>query len=202
MTAEPTPYHVRVERAETTVEALGIIAEGIDELLFRRKPDERTLPSDAILEVWGDYQQVFDRPRATLTLKRRRAISGRLKDGFTRERMRRAFEGCEASDFHMKRGRYANRDGGLFCDLELILRDGATVERFEEMPTQQEADPVLMAFRFAESAPHMQVHQAVATALSQGSDPGGILKDKAYALLKEANNNVAKAVELRQGEFR
>lgn len=206
MTPEPVPYHVRVtgcwapgSKLGPTEHALVILAEGIDELLHRRRPEEKTATPE-ILAVWEAYVRVFNRPRAQLTLKRRRVIASRLKDGFTLERMTRAFEGCKASDFHMRRGRYANRDGQLFCDLELILRDGGMVERFESMPLQQETDPVLVALRYAESVPHMQVHRAVATALAQESDPGGIHKEKAYRLLMEAGHNVAEAIRLRQRE--
>lgn len=65
--------------------------------------------------------------------KRKRVIRRRLKDGHTPEEIFRAIAGCASSDWHMKRGRHASRDGVRHDELTFILRDTETVERFAGM---------------------------------------------------------------------
>lgn len=61
--------------------------------------------------------------------KRQRAIKARLREDFAPRDLCLAIVGCTRSDWHMKRGRYANRDGEVKTELTLILRDAPQVEK-------------------------------------------------------------------------
>jgi hypothetical protein len=86
---------------------------------------------DEIFELW---KRLTNRNDSTIfSPKRKRAIRMRLKDGHSPNEIRRAVMGCAASDWHMKRGKHANRDGRPHNDLTLILRDTEHVEEFARM---------------------------------------------------------------------
>lgn len=82
-------------------------------------------------------QQVFDHWTATfgkngatrLDATRRRRIQARMNEGLTVADLCQAIDGCAASDYHMKRGRHANRDGIVYDELKMILRDRPQVEK-------------------------------------------------------------------------
>jgi hypothetical protein len=60
----------------------------------------------------------------------------------TEDQIRRAVIGCTSSDWHMKRGKHANRDGPRHDDLPFILRSIENVERFAEMAGDRDLRPV------------------------------------------------------------
>jgi hypothetical protein len=62
--------------------------------------------------------------------KRQRVIRARLREGGTPEEMRAAITGCLRSDYHMKRGKHSRREGPVYDELTLILRDPEHVEQF------------------------------------------------------------------------
>jgi hypothetical protein len=74
--------------------------------------------------------------------KRQRVIRDRLREGITVEEIRAAIRGCANSDYHMKRGKHAHREGPLYDDLTLILRDPEHVEQFVALaPAGSSAGP-------------------------------------------------------------
>lgn len=90
---------------------------------------------DAFLqEIFDLWKQATGRNGSTkFSPKRQRSIRSRLKDGHSKDEIRRAVVGCCKSDWHMKRGRFADRDGDKHDELTLILRDTEHVERFARL---------------------------------------------------------------------
>lgn len=82
-----------------------------------------TLPVRHIFEYW---KAATNHPRAKLDDKRRRAIAGRLKDGYSIADLKRAIDGCIASPWHQ--GQNGNRR--VYDDIELICRNASKVDGF------------------------------------------------------------------------
>lgn len=81
-------------------------------------------------QVFDHWVTTFGKNGATrLDPTRRRRIAARLSEGLTVPDLMRAIDGCAASDYHMKRGRHANRDGIVYDELKMILRDRPQVEK-------------------------------------------------------------------------
>lgn len=72
-----------------------------------------------------DYWRAKLHPRAKLTVKRRKYICARLRDGYTVEQLKRAVDGCAASSFHQG----DNEEGRLYDDITTIFRAGHKVEQ-------------------------------------------------------------------------
>ena len=101
-----------------------------------------------ISEVYEHWRSVMGKNgNAKLTPERQTKIKARLKDGYSPERLKRAIDGCGASDFHRSRG---------FDDLTLICRNGSKLEEFEAKPITG-----------AELTPHQQEVEA---ALARGPE--------------------------------
>jgi uncharacterized phage protein (TIGR02220 family) len=83
-------------------------------------------------EVFDYWQQVMDKPRAKFTPERSKKISARLAEGYSAEDLKRAIDGCAASDFHM--GRDPMNDvtagGKRYDTIGLIFRNGEKLEDF------------------------------------------------------------------------
>jgi hypothetical protein len=91
--------------------------------------------SDVIREIFEFWRVATERSRSTeFSPKRQRVIRARLKDGRTPEELRRAIAGCAGSDWHMKRGRWADREGGPRTELTMILADAEHVDDFIARP--------------------------------------------------------------------
>lgn len=91
--------------------------------------------SDATRLIFDFWRAATGRNASTkFSPKRQRAIRARLKEGWTPEQLRRAIAGCAGSDWHMKRGRWTNREGGPRTELTLILADTEHVEDFIARP--------------------------------------------------------------------
>jgi hypothetical protein len=91
-------------------------------------------------EVFVHWQDVMGHPNSKLTGERETKIRGRIAQGFTVEQLKRAVDGCKASEFHMG----ANDRNQVFDDIELICRNGSKVEQFMgflDKPTGK-TDPV------------------------------------------------------------
>lgn len=93
-------------------------------------PDAPTPPKapadDRVTTVFTYWQTTMGKPRAQLDAKRKRAIAGRLKDGYTVEQLCKAIDGCKADAFSMGH----NDRQTPYNDVELICRDGSKVDRF------------------------------------------------------------------------
>jgi hypothetical protein len=66
------------------------------------------------------------RPQSKLTPKRKKAISGRLKEGYTVDEIRAAIDGCSRDPFSMGQ----NDRQTVYNDIELICRTGEKLESF------------------------------------------------------------------------
>lgn len=87
----------------------------------------RTEAAALVFDAWA--QTMRSPARVVLTEKRRRRILDRLREGYDLEDLLDAVRGWQASPFH----RGENRDGTVYNDLDLLLRDGAHVERFRDL---------------------------------------------------------------------
>lgn len=82
----------------------------------------------AVESIFTWWQEVMNKPRARMDDKRRKAILGRLRDGYSVSDLCDAIAGCASSDFHMgKNDRYTK-----YNDIELIFRDANHVDDFVE----------------------------------------------------------------------
>lgn len=77
-------------------------------------------------QVFAYWQKVMDKPRAQLDAKRKKAIDGRIKDGYPAEQLFKAIDGCRRDAFSMGQ----NDRNTPYNDIELICRDGTKVDRF------------------------------------------------------------------------
>lgn len=98
--------------------------------------DQESL-SSSVFEVFDYWAAVMkkDRSRIKLNDKRKRLIQSRLKEGWTIEDLKRAIDGCKASDFHQ------GREPGnpqIHDSIDLITRDGSHVEQFMELAERPE----------------------------------------------------------------
>lgn len=117
--------------SEEGIKDQGEEGKGSKELVERRdaSPDR-----DAPEKIFAYWQKTMDSPRAVFDDKRRKLIVTALKTYEPRQ-LCEAIKGCERSDFHMARGKYAgnNKQNGL----GLILRDAEHIDKFIEMASQR-----------------------------------------------------------------
>jgi hypothetical protein len=100
--------------------------ETTTESISRR--DCSTSPAQTLFSIW---QTEMNHPKAIFDEKRKRAVNGRLKDGFTIERLHRAILGNKSSDYHQ--AQHPKNQKHVYDDLELICRDAKHVEQFEKL---------------------------------------------------------------------
>lgn len=81
-------------------------------------------PEREVFEHWRKVMAKSD--RTAFDDKRRRAVKGRLGDGYSAEDLKRAVDGCAKTPHNIGQ----NDRGERFDDLELICRDAAHVDRF------------------------------------------------------------------------
>lgn len=92
-----------------------------EELLELIAPAAVSSDSDPVPRVWDHYVEVMTPRDAGLGPDERKLINAALKVA-TVDECCRAIDGCFASDFHMKRGRYAGRSGAKHSQLSKILK--------------------------------------------------------------------------------
>lgn len=83
-------------------------------------------PSGETVEVFSYWQRKMNHPQAKLDAKRLKAITARLKDGYTVGELCKAIDGIKNSAHHMGQ----NDQCTVYDDIELICRDGAHVDKF------------------------------------------------------------------------
>lgn len=94
--------------------------------------DQSAKANDA-LEIFNHWKLVMKKSNnSLLNTKRTKAISARLKEGYTVEQIKLAITGCSMTPHNMGQ----NDNGKKYDDLELICRDGSNVERFANNCTQ------------------------------------------------------------------
>jgi DNA-binding transcriptional MocR family regulator len=81
----------------------------------------------------------LDRARTKLTDGRRKKIKARLDDDYPVDDCMLAVYGNASSDYHQRRGEFADRDGPPYNSIELIFRNGEKLEEFREMGRQAAA---------------------------------------------------------------
>lgn len=87
--------------------------------------------------IYNHWLETMHKPPAStkLTPKRKKAVTARLKDGYTVDQIKQAIDGCARDPFHMG----DNTSSKRYNDLELICRSGEKLESFLEGPVQQVA---------------------------------------------------------------
>lgn len=98
----------------------GMEGNGIEK---KEEVEDAASPLDVVFSYW---QKTLNHPRAVLSPERKAKIQARLKDS-TVDEIKRAIDGCKASDFHMGR---TERSSKVFDDIELICRTRSKLESF------------------------------------------------------------------------
>ena len=83
-------------------------------------------PVEPSMRVFGFWKEHLAHPRAHFDDKRRKAVSARLRDGYSADDLILAVRGCRLSPHNMG----DNDRQEIYDDLELICRDTSHVERF------------------------------------------------------------------------
>lgn len=133
------PLHVRA-RVRTRLHVKGNVAHVQDHVEREGKVEgtgkgregegkEALIARDPVRIVVDHWQRVMRKPKAALDSKRRRAVEGRLQDGYSVEDLCLAIDGCAADPWHQG----SNDRGRKFNDIELICRDAKHVDDFLEM---------------------------------------------------------------------
>lgn len=98
-------------------------------------------------EVFDYWRVVMNHPQAILGPRREGAITGRLKHGFTVERLKQAVDGCKKNPAYSEG---ANDRNTVYDDIELICRDEKHVEAFiAYLERQEPMDVYAEAYRKA-----------------------------------------------------
>ncbi len=136
-------------------------------------------------EVYEYWKVTMRHPGAIFDAKRRRAVEGRLKDGFTVDQLKAAVDGCARSPFHQGGG----PEGRFFDGIALICRDAEHVDGFikqgdnsnDGLPRQERAAPLS-----ANSQRLIESFAGIArrTANETGSDDSRITFNTGPALLR------------------
>ena len=119
--------HKREEREEREENLTTLSSSSTGVVLPLLAPPEKPRTPTASEQVFDHWRKVHNHPKALFDRKRRQAVEGRLKDGYTIERLKRAVEGCRLSPHHMGE----NDRNTSYNDLELICRNSVNVEKFE-----------------------------------------------------------------------
>jgi hypothetical protein len=85
----------------------------------------------AAIAVFGEWQKVHQKHDSMFSTERQQLIMQRLVEGYSIERLIQAVHGIKKSAWHMG----GNKNGSVFDDLAVILRDGAQVEKFSSLET-------------------------------------------------------------------
>lgn len=88
---------------------------------------------DVAEEIFAYWKAELNHPNSRLDGKRRKAITARLKEGYTPERIQQAIRGIKKSSHHMGQ----NDRGTVYDDIELICRSGANVDKFADTETMK-----------------------------------------------------------------
>lgn len=86
-----------------------------------------------VLEVFEFWRDLHSNGRSRLDEKRRRAITARLRDGYTVDDLKLAVLGCKFSPFHNGE----NDRQTAYKSIELICRDADHVDRFIDLAERE-----------------------------------------------------------------
>ena len=93
----------------------------------------------AAIAVFSEWQKVHQKHDSMFTTERQQLIMQRLVEGYSVERLLQAVHGIKKSAWHMG----GSKNGGVFDDLAVILRDGAQVEKFSSLEVSPDPLAVL-----------------------------------------------------------
>ena len=97
------------------------------ETLNKNQLKDKSAKANDALEIFTHWKSVMKKSNnSLLNTKRTKAITARLKEGYTVEQIKLAITGCSMTPHNMGQ----NDNGKKYDDLELICRDGSNVERF------------------------------------------------------------------------
>lgn len=133
--------HAEIRRAR---QAEGAVRRELTQILEK---DQTT--SGDIRRIADYYKERLNHPKMTLPIDGAgcKAIRWALRRKFTVDQCKQAIDGCAKSDWHMKRGRYANRDGQVQDKLSLIFRDEEYIYKFIQLAKGSEEHPVQVEAR-------------------------------------------------------
>lgn len=81
--------------------------------------------ADDVFLIFEYWKKVHNHPKAKLDEQRKRKIKLSLKN-YSVDQLKKAIDGCKRSKHHMGE----NKDGVVYDDISLILRDSAHIEKF------------------------------------------------------------------------
>ena len=108
-------HHFQASKASQLIKAIEEVSAGASSHAQEAK---------SLFQYW--LSRMHKGPTCKFTPERRRAVTARLRDGYTPEQIRTAIDGCASSAWNMGQ----NDSGKLFNDLELICRSGSKLEGF------------------------------------------------------------------------
>ncbi|NEX20301.1 hypothetical protein G3480_08265 [Thiorhodococcus mannitoliphagus] len=129
--AESSTLRVTSDPTPVTPQAISPSVPVLESLAYRALTSECVDPErpDPVSQVFDYWHATMNKTRCRLDNKRRRAIAGRLKDGYSVEELREAIDGCKGSAWHQG----ANINRRVYDDIELICRDAVKVDQFRSI---------------------------------------------------------------------
>ncbi len=115
-------------RPSELVRELRAVADWIDGGAKPEAPVKEEVTTQVEADLFAYWQRAFGKAKAKLTPERRRVLRARLREGYSPADIRRAIDGCKASEFHSG----DNDRGTEYNDLTLICRNGTKLEAFRD----------------------------------------------------------------------
>lgn len=101
--------------------------EPLTSLVIKDKIAKSAKANHEHVEIFEHWKSVMGKGNnSVLNAKRIKALTARLKEGYTVEQIKMAITGCSMTPHNMGQ----NNNGKRYDELELICRDGSQVERF------------------------------------------------------------------------
>jgi hypothetical protein len=131
----PTPSKIRdsIEFTELSVSDTLPLTGGKERKGKERKGKEQgkelmsTKADDDAQSIFDYWKVVMQKNNSSILNKKRKvAITGRLKEGYSVDQIKQAIDGCSNTPHNMGK----NDNNKLYNDIELICRDGVNLERF------------------------------------------------------------------------
>lgn len=106
------------------------VSNSVSDSELKTKPSvDPGRPAGVVEEIFKYWQAELKHLQSVLDDKRRKVITARIKEGYTKERIMQAIRGIKLSPHNMGQ----NDRNTKFDDIELICRCGANVDRFADM---------------------------------------------------------------------
>ena len=92
-------------------------------------PEPEPIKEELVQDIFSHWQITLKHQMAKLDSVRRKAVSLRLREGYSVERIKNAINGITLSTYHMG----LNDQKTVYDDLEFICRNGKNVDRFADL---------------------------------------------------------------------